>query len=124
MQVLKRVIAAAALALGLAATDAAAQQTLKVGLIPSEDSRAMLTQSKEILEALEKKLGMKVQGFVATDYNGVIEALLTTLGVSPCATDHGIEAADWSRLIDDALAGERGKNFIGRRESLVAELAA
>ena len=75
MQVLKRVLAAAALALGLAATDAAAQQTLKVGLIPSEDSRAMLTQSKEILEALEKKLGMKVQGFVATDYNGVIESL-------------------------------------------------
>ena len=53
-----------------------------------------------------------------------LEALLTTLGVSPRATDHGIEAADWSKLIDDALAGERGRNFIGRRESLVAELAA
>jgi phosphonate metabolism-associated iron-containing alcohol dehydrogenase len=53
-----------------------------------------------------------------------LEALLTTLGVSPRATDHGIKAADWSSLIDDALAGERGKNFIGRRESLVAELAA
>jgi alcohol dehydrogenase len=53
-----------------------------------------------------------------------LEALLTTLGVSPHATDHGIKAADWSGLIDDALAGERGKNFIGRRESLVAGLAA
>ena len=52
-----------------------AQQVLKVGLIPSEDSRAMLAQSKDILDALEKNLGMKVQGFVATDYNGVIEAL-------------------------------------------------
>ena len=54
---------------------AQAQQTLKVGLIPSEDSRAMLAQSKDILDAVEKNSGMKVQGFVATDYNGVIEAL-------------------------------------------------
>jgi phosphonate transport system substrate-binding protein len=52
-----------------------AQQVLKVGLIPSEDSRAMLAQSKDILDAVEKNSGMKVQGFVATDYNGVIEAL-------------------------------------------------
>ena len=57
------------------ASGARAQQVLKVGLIPSEDSRAMLAQSKDILDALEKNLGMKVQGFVATDYNGVIEAL-------------------------------------------------
>jgi phosphonate transport system substrate-binding protein len=35
----------------------------------------MLAQSKDILDALEKSMGMKVQGFVATDYNGVIEAL-------------------------------------------------
>ena len=53
----------------------AQQQVLKVGLIPSEDSRAMLAQSKDILDALEKNSGMKVQGFVASDYNGVIEAL-------------------------------------------------
>jgi phosphonate metabolism-associated iron-containing alcohol dehydrogenase len=53
-----------------------------------------------------------------------LEKLLETLGVSPRATDHGIKAADWARLVDNALAGERGKNFIGRRESLVAELAA
>ncbi|MDI1286837.1 MAG: phosphonoacetaldehyde reductase [Reyranella sp.] len=53
-----------------------------------------------------------------------LEAFLQKLGVSPDATQHGIKAADWSRLIDDALAGDRGKNFIGRRESLVAELAA
>ena len=52
-----------------------AQTVLKVGLIPSEDSRAMLAQSKDILDAVEKNSGLKVQGFVATDYNGVIEAL-------------------------------------------------
>lgn len=62
-------------AAALAFSAAAGAQTLKVGLIPSEDSRAMLAQSKDILDALEKNMGMKVQGFVATDYNGVIEAL-------------------------------------------------
>ena len=59
----------------LAGAGAADAQVLKVGLIPSEDSRAMLAQSKDILDAVEKNLGFKVQGFVATDYNGVIEAL-------------------------------------------------
>ncbi len=66
--------ALAALAVGFA-PPAAAQKPLKVGLIPSEDSRAMLAQSKDIMDALEKNLGIKVEGFVATDYNGVIEAL-------------------------------------------------
>ena len=48
---------------------------LRVGLIPSEDSRAMLASSQQLLDSLEKNLGMKVQGFVAADYNGVIEAM-------------------------------------------------
>ena len=48
---------------------------LRVGLIPSEDSRAMLASSQQLLDALEKNLGIKVQGFVAADYNGVIEAM-------------------------------------------------
>ena len=50
-------------------------KSIRVGLIPSEDSRAMLASSKQLLEALEKNLGIKVQGFVAADYNGVIEAM-------------------------------------------------
>ncbi len=69
------IAAVAAAAAMVAAGEAAAQKPLRVGLIPSEDSRAMLAQSKDILEALEKNLGMKVEGFVATDYNGVIEAM-------------------------------------------------
>src|SRR5689334_11901058 len=59
----------------LAAPAVHAQQALRVGLIPSEDSRAMLAASQQLLEMLEKNLGQKVQGFVASDYNGVIEAL-------------------------------------------------
>jgi len=43
---------------------------------------------------------------------------LDGLGVSTDAGDHGIAAADWSGLLDRALAGERGRNFIGRRAAL------
>ncbi|TAJ27141.1 MAG: iron-containing alcohol dehydrogenase, partial [Reyranella sp.] len=53
-----------------------------------------------------------------------LEAFLRELGISPDATDHGIAARDWARLVDDALAGDRGRNFIGRREALLAEMAA
>ncbi len=73
MRAFLKTTAAALLGVAFAATVEA--QTLRVGLIPSEDSRAMLAQSKDILDALEKNLGTKVQGFVATDYNGVIEAM-------------------------------------------------
>jgi alcohol dehydrogenase len=45
-----------------------------------------------------------------------LETFLKKLGISPDATAHGIAAGDWSRLVDDALAGDRGRNFIGRRE--------
>jgi alcohol dehydrogenase len=44
---------------------------------------------------------------------------LARLGVSTRAEDHGVAAGEWQRLIDDALAGERGKNFLGRREALL-----
>jgi len=48
---------------------------LKIALIPSEDSRAMIKQSKVLINSLSEQLGVEVEGFVATDYNGVIEAL-------------------------------------------------
>ena len=48
---------------------------VRLGLIPSEDSRAMLAASDQLLKAVETNLGIKVQGFVASDYNGVIEAM-------------------------------------------------
>ncbi|EPJ8753386.1 phosphonate ABC transporter substrate-binding protein [Pseudomonas putida] len=52
-----------------------AQQVLTVGLIPSEDSQAMIKSSQQVLDQLQARLGMPVKPFVATDYNGVIEAL-------------------------------------------------
>lgn len=53
----------------------AQQQTLTIGLIPAEDSQAMIESSRQVLDELQKQLGMPVKPFVATDYNGVIEAL-------------------------------------------------
>lgn len=68
-------LAGAGAALALPQIGRAQTKLVKVGLIPSEDSRAMLESSQQLLDALEKNLGIKVQGFVAADYNGVIEAM-------------------------------------------------
>lgn len=68
-------LAGAGAALALPQIGKAQTKLIKVGLIPSEDSRAMLESSQQLLDALEKNLGIKVQGFVAADYNGVIEAM-------------------------------------------------
>lgn len=59
----------------LASFSASALDDLKIALIPSEDSRAMIKQSEALIKGLSDQLGVKVEGFVATDYNGVIEAL-------------------------------------------------
>lgn len=59
----------------IAFTPALAAQPLTIGLIPAEDSQAMIESSRQVLESLQKQLGMEVKPFVATDYNGVIEAL-------------------------------------------------
>lgn len=53
----------------------AEQGTLTIGLIPAEDSQAMIESSKQVLDIIQKQTGMKVKPFVATDYNGIIEAL-------------------------------------------------
>jgi len=54
---------------------AAQPQPLTVGLIPAEDSQAMLENSKKVIDSLQEQLGMPVKPFIATDYNGIIEAL-------------------------------------------------
>jgi len=57
------------------APSARSADVLTVGLIPSEDSRAMIANSQAMMDMLSKALGMPVKPFVAADYNGVIEAL-------------------------------------------------
>jgi phosphonate transport system substrate-binding protein len=65
----------AAAAVAALALPARSQQVLTVGLIPSEDSRAMIANSQKMMDMLSAALGMPVKPFVAADYNGVIEAL-------------------------------------------------
>lgn len=48
---------------------------LRVGFVPSENVQQVAQNAQPIVEILEKKLGMEVQPFVATDYTGVVEAL-------------------------------------------------
>lgn len=49
--------------------------TLNLGLVPSEDPRVVIQDNQVLLDHLERSLGMTVKPFVASDYNGVIEAL-------------------------------------------------
>ena len=49
-----------------------------------------------------------------------LEAFIEQLGVSTKIEDHGVSPAEWEGLIDAAFEGERGRNYIGRREAVVA----
>ncbi|MCV0438376.1 MAG: phosphonate ABC transporter substrate-binding protein [Hydrogenophaga sp.] len=71
----KVLIGSAAAVAGTLSFPARSQQVLTVGLIPSEDSRAMIANSQKMMDMLSSALGMPVKPFVAADYNGVIEAL-------------------------------------------------
>lgn len=71
----RKVLMGTAATIGAFALPVRAQQVLTVGLIPSEDSRAMIANSQAMMDMLSKALGMPVKPFVAADYNGVIEAL-------------------------------------------------
>ena len=52
-----------------------AQQTLTLGLLPAEDPRLIMSEAQPLIERLEQALKVEVKPFVATDYNGVIEAM-------------------------------------------------
>lgn len=76
MKPLRSFLRVASIALTLTAAGlASAKDQLTIGLIPSEDSQAMIEASKQVLDTLQTRLGMPVVPFVATDYNGIIEAL-------------------------------------------------
>ena len=76
MKTINQFLRAASLAvLALSASQGWAKDKLTIGLIPSEDSQAMIESSKQVLDDLQAKMGMPVVPFVATDYNGIIEAL-------------------------------------------------
>jgi hypothetical protein len=44
--------------------------------------------------------------------------------VSTDRADYGIADGEWRALIETAMAGERGRNFIGSRARVIASLGA
>nr|QNO55238.1 hypothetical protein MHJDHPNH_00040 [Methanosarcinales archaeon ANME-1 ERB7] len=51
------------------------EQTLRIGLIPTEDQLEMLKKFEPAKAYLERELDMPVETFMATDYTAVIEAM-------------------------------------------------
>jgi len=43
-----------------------------------------------------------------------LKAMIESLGVSTSPADYGLNEAEWRSLVERAMQGERGKNFIGR----------
>lgn len=70
-----RTLLAALLAFACATGVAQAAGMLNVGLVPAEDPRLIVNDNQALLDALRTALQMEIKPFVATDYNGVIEAL-------------------------------------------------
>jgi phosphonate transport system substrate-binding protein len=65
----------ALVAAALTHVPARGEAVLNMGLVPGEDPRVMVNDNQALLDHLQKSLQMEVKPFVATDYNGVIEAL-------------------------------------------------
>ena len=53
-----------------------------------------------------------------------LEEFLVNLGVSVDKADYGIDDAEWRVLIESAMTGERGRNFIGSQERVAESLGA
>jgi phosphonate transport system substrate-binding protein len=49
--------------------------TVKIGLIPTEGGADILKRFQPLIEHLQKTLGIKVEGFSASDYAGIITAM-------------------------------------------------
>jgi alcohol dehydrogenase len=52
-----------------------------------------------------------------------LEAFLINLGIGTQFSDHGVPSDRWPGIVDQAFAGERGRNFIGNKERFLAAAA-
>ncbi|MDN7142414.1 phosphonate ABC transporter substrate-binding protein [Pseudomonas sp. JQ170] len=115
----------------LACNPAWAQSSLSIGLIPSEDSQAMIESSKQVLADLERQLGMPVKPFVATDYNGVIEALrsgkldVAYLGPFSYVLAHQVAGVDAFAVAVTKKAGKSAyrSQIVARKDSGIHQLS-
>ena len=44
-----------------------------------------------------------------------LEDFLESFGIKTMPAGYGISPSEWAHLVDKALEGERGRNFIGNR---------
>ncbi|MEK9673447.1 MAG: iron-containing alcohol dehydrogenase PsrA [Rhodospirillaceae bacterium] len=51
-----------------------------------------------------------------------LQAMIESLGVGTTPGDHGVADTEWKDLVQDALAGERGRNFLGDSNSVLNSL--
>jgi phosphonate metabolism-associated iron-containing alcohol dehydrogenase len=49
-----------------------------------------------------------------------LEQMMSSLGISCNPAAYRIERADWRDLVEDSLEGERGRNFLGSKDRLLA----
>jgi phosphonate metabolism-associated iron-containing alcohol dehydrogenase len=79
-----------------------------------------------IIRSVASEGGFCAEGLSAifgSDARGAADQLTATLNKLGVVTDHrhyGIDDAEWRELLDLAFDGERGQNFIGKRENLLA----
>ena len=77
--------------------------------------RGVIGESAECDAALQRIFGADLEAGASR-----LEALLTELGVSVDPADYGVAPAGFRALIVAAFEGDRGRNFIGRRERMLA----
>ncbi|MDD5106109.1 MAG: phosphonate ABC transporter substrate-binding protein [Desulfuromonadaceae bacterium] len=75
MSVKKMLVGIAVTSLLVSMYGTALARDLIMGLIPAENNEEMVAKFEPMRAYLEKKLGVKVKVFTATDYTGVIEAM-------------------------------------------------
>ena len=75
MSVRKMLVGIAVTSLLVSMYGTALAKDLVMGLIPAESNEEMVAKFEPMRAYLEKKLGVKVKVFTATDYTGVIEAM-------------------------------------------------
>ncbi len=49
---------------------------------------------------------------------------LISLGIGTQFSDHGVPSDKWPAIVDEAFAGERGRNFVGNKERFLAAAAS
>lgn len=80
--------------------------------------RSVIGKDADCDAALKRIFGRDLQKGAAT-----LEQFLTDFGISTTATDYGVTQENWIGAINDALLGERGRNFIGSREAILTAAA-